>query len=109
MRLHFYSIQRDARYFSYPETFWPDRWLIAAGLQESTEKIAHDQRAFIPFSFGPMNCVGKQLALKDMRMVLCHMMQKLEMRLPEGVTAQDIEKNIAYSRGEVPVVIKRRD
>ena len=56
-----------------------------------------------------MNCVGKQLALKNLRMVLCHMMQKLEIRLPEGITADDVEKNLAYMKGEVPVVITRRD
>ena len=61
--MHFWSVHRDARNFSYPDTFWPDRWLIAEGIQESKEKITHNPDAFIPFSFGPANCVGKNLAM----------------------------------------------
>ncbi|OBZ71623.1 hypothetical protein A0H81_08343 [Grifola frondosa] len=69
--VHFYSVHRDPRNF-YPSTdaFWPDRWLIAAGQkgQQFPENFVHNAAAFIPFSYGPENCVGKALALQEMRM-----------------------------------------
>lgn len=83
-RIHFYSVHTDPRNFSYPYKFWPDRWLIAEGLQESSEKIVHNANAFIPFSLGPANCVGKNVALQEMRMLVCHFMQRLTVRFAEG-------------------------
>ena len=31
----------------------------------------HDEAGFMPFSVGPMNCMGKTLAMQEMQMVLC--------------------------------------
>ncbi|KAJ3546904.1 hypothetical protein NM688_g5462 [Phlebia brevispora] len=96
VRMTFYSFHHHPRYFSYPERFWPERWLIAEGLEHCPEKIAHEPRAFVPFSFGPSNCVGKYLAMQNMRTVLCHMMQKLEISLPEGQDAQSLDAQFTY-------------
>ena len=92
---HLYSIQRDPRYFfPLPDTFWPDRWLIAEGLQESKEKITHNPNAFIPFSFGPSNCVGKNLAILEMRLLVCHIFQKLDLRFPDNWNPQQWEDEL---------------
>ena len=111
--MHFWSVHRDARNFSYPDTFWPDRWLIAEGIQESKEKITHNPDAFIPFSFGPANCVGKNLAMLEMRLVLCHIMQKLNLRFADGWDVSEYEKHIKDMFViEVPplmVMVSRRD
>ena len=54
--VNFLAIQRDPRNFSpFPDTFWPDRWLVAKGLIESPVpegEFVHDTSAFVPFSFG---------------------------------------------------------
>ena len=77
----------------YTAEFWPERWLIASGqlpledarLPSSPSpglasyfedpslyadkslrqkfKFVHNEIAFIPFSYGPMNCAGKGLAM----------------------------------------------
>ncbi|OBZ79546.1 hypothetical protein A0H81_01401 [Grifola frondosa] len=115
--VHFYSIHRDPRYFSpLPESFWPERWLIASGestAQGEMKKIVHEPTAFIPFSFGPANCVGKNLALQEMRMVVCLVMQKLEMRLPEGYNPKDFEEGLqdffVVKKPRLPALIKRRE
>ncbi|PSS01016.1 hypothetical protein PHLCEN_2v4082 [Hermanssonia centrifuga] len=112
-RIHFWSVHRDARNFSYPEKFWPERWLIAEGLQDSPEKITHNPNAFIPFSFGPSNCVGKNLALQEMRMLVCHFMQKLDARFPDGWNPDewegDLEDKLVTKLGHLPVIVERRD
>lgn len=111
--MHFWSVQRDPRNFSYPNNFWPERWLIAEGLQESTEKIIHNSNAFIPFSFGPANCVGKNLAMQEMRMLICHFMQKLDVRFADGWDTKEWERELQdkfiTKIGRLPVVIQRRD
>ena len=112
-RMHFWSVHRDPRNYSYPDTFWPERWLIAEGIQESKEKLTHNPDAFIPFSFGPANCVGKNLAMLEMRLVLCHMMQKLNLRFADDYDPLQWEKDrqdkFAQKLGKLPVIISVRD
>ena len=38
----------------------------------------------MPFSVGPLNCVGKALALLELRMVVCAFFQRFKMRMQEG-------------------------
>jgi cytochrome P450 len=85
--VNFLGIQRDPKNFSpFPNTFWPDRWLVAKSLIECPVpegEFAHETSAFVPFSFGeffhrsrteqngmtqildsgPGSCVGKPLAM----------------------------------------------
>jgi len=51
-----------------------------------TDKLEfiHDTTAFIPFSMGPANCAGKNLALLELRGLLCFVMQKFEFKASEG-------------------------
>jgi len=96
--VHTYSLHRDGRYFfPHPESFWPDRWLPETdrqfplnlfGPNPSPSSINAsailDHTAFIPFSFGPANCVGKNLAILEMRMILSLIFQKFDMRFAGG-------------------------
>ena len=112
-RIHFWSVHRDPRNFSHPGTFWPDRWLIAEGLQALQEKIVHNPNAFIPFSFGPYNCVGKNIAMQEMRLLLCHFVQKLTFRAANeqdfAKYCQAMQDQFVMVVGELPVVVERRD
>ena len=112
-RIHFWSVHRDPRNFSFPNSFWPDRWLIAEGLQESKEKITHNPNAFIPFSFGPSNCVGKNLAILEMRLLVCHIFQKLDLRFPDNWNPQqwedELEDKFIQKVGRLPVIVSVRD
>ena len=114
-RVHFWSIHRDARNFSFPEAFWPERWLVAEGLEPppAGEAFVHNANAFTPFSFGPYNCVGKNIALAEMKQLLCHLVQKLDVRLADGVDPEAYlraaEDMFIYVVGELPVVVQRRD
>lgn len=112
-KFHFWSIHRDARNFSCPDTFWPERWLIAEGIEPSQEKLVHNPNSFVPFSFGPYNCVGKNVALQEMRTLLCHLMHALNFRLPDGYDPQKFEDSLedqfAIKLGELPVIFEHRD
>lgn len=111
-RLHPYTMHHDARNFSHPDVFWPDRWLIAGGHLPSSEKIAHNPDAFMPFSVGPNNCVGKNLALLEMRMLICYVMQRLEMRFVDGWDQrqwlEELDDAFVTRMGKLPVVLQRR-
>ncbi|KAH9015099.1 high nitrogen upregulated cytochrome P450 monooxygenase 2 [Lactarius pseudohatsudake] len=87
--LHTYSIHRDPRNFHTPEAFLPERWLsTGAPVGE------HNTAAFFPFSYGPTICVGKNLALMEMRMVLCWVLRRFRFSSAPGVSHDEWEGKI---------------
>jgi len=120
--LHTYSIQRDPRYFSpYPEDFWPDRWLAPEHRKSLNDvskpldnniKVVHDSRAFIPFSIGPRVCVGKNLAMNEIRIVVSSIVQKFDMRFADGFNSDEwttgLKDFFLLEKGPLPVVLTER-
>lgn len=49
-----YAVMHDERHFSNPESFIPTRWIETESGDESSNRSA-----WIPFSYGPRNCIGK--------------------------------------------------
>ena len=72
----------------------------------------HNTAAFIPFSFGPANCVGKNLAYQEMRTVVCMMMQRLDFRFADGYDPEcwdrDLKDYFVSIKGKLPVVLTPR-
>jgi len=89
LTLHTYSIQRDARNFYRPDEFLPERWL-STGVSAGEHNIA----AFFPFSYGPANCVGKNLAWMEMRMLLTWVIRRFRFSKAPGVTCDEWEGRI---------------
>ncbi|KAG2147601.1 cytochrome P450 [Suillus clintonianus] len=121
--VHTYSLQRDPRNFSpSPDTFWPERWLTPeerAALPSFDSKgmdkfsVIHDTKAFVPFSFGPAHCIGKQLACQEIRMVVCAMMHRLNFRFAEGYDPESWERDLkdyfVATKGSLHVVLSPRN
>ena len=59
-----YSIHRNPAYFDNPESFLPERYLDEKG------DLAASGIAWQPFSRGPKNCIGLELAMLEMRAIL---------------------------------------
>ena len=87
--LHTYSIHRCARYFHTPEAFLPERWL-----SKGAPAGEHNTAAFIPFSYGPTICAGKNLALMEMRMLLCWVLRRFLFSKVPGVDYEEWEGKI---------------
>ena len=119
-------MQRDPRNFSpYPSCFWPERWLLATGdpslspsdpaalgVSAASPGFRHDEAGFIPFSIGPMNCVGKTLAMQEMRTVVCALVQRFTFSLREGWDSREYDRAFkdyfVSTRPKVPVFLERR-
>lgn len=68
--------------------------------------------AFIPFSSGAPNCVGRPVALLALRMVLAWVVLRFDMRLAEGYDVRQWERDLrdyfAFQKGVLPVVLTPR-
>jgi cytochrome P450 len=57
-------VELKAHNFKDPDQFKPERWLGV------THDEPHNLEAFIPFSYGLGVCIGKQIALQNMKSVV---------------------------------------
>lgn len=101
-----YMLHHDPRNFA-PETeaFRPQRWLGAP--EWHTNRLA-----FIPFSAGPAQCVGKTLARIEILMVLSALLRFYDFAFapgshPEG-WLEHVEEHLVIDLPPLPVVLKRR-
>jgi cytochrome P450 len=71
-----------------------------------------DHSAFNPFSYGPANCVGKNLALLELRVVTCFIVQKLEFKAKDGFRMESWEEGVedfsVAKKPPLPVVVETR-
>ena len=63
--------------FTRPDEFLPERW-------KGRGEFANDHREVSqPFSIGPRNCIGRQLAYTEMRLILVHVLWHFDLRLDQ--------------------------
>lgn len=81
------TVQRDARNFSHPELFIPERWLD--GSKETCNKDA-----YIPFSVGSYGCVGKQLALSEQRLITAAVVRNFDLTFAPDFNVSNFEFSV---------------
>ncbi|KAI9691409.1 MAG: hypothetical protein M1820_009681 [Bogoriella megaspora] len=97
-----YAVFRSPTNFADPDEYVPERWLPNAD-----PKYANDKReALQPFSFGPRNCIGRNLANIEVRLILAKLLWHFEFELADK--NQDwINDQMIYTTWEkIPLMIK---
>ncbi|KAI1333564.1 cytochrome P450 ClCP1 [Xylariaceae sp. FL0016] len=70
-----WAINHDPTLWTEPEAFAPERWM-------GDERFKGDQLdAMQPFSVGPRNCIGRNLAYAEMRLILARILYNFDMTL----------------------------
>lgn len=114
-----YAVHRDSQHFSpLPDLFWPDRWLLQdkyilpSGEAIAKEQVNTNRELFMPFSQGPMVCVGKNVAMMEMRAVVCAVIQHFDVEIADKTCFDSYEDDIydifTTKRGTLPVCLKSR-
>ncbi|KAH8764643.1 benzoate 4-monooxygenase cytochrome P450 [Hyaloscypha finlandica] len=82
-----YSACRSGDNFTDPSSFNPERWLGAT-------RFANDKRtAFQPFSTGPRNCLGKNLAYAELRLIVPRTLWNFDLELmPDSQNWHAVQK-----------------
>lgn len=103
-----YVLQRDERCFPSGEEFIPERWLASS---KKEELIKHEE-AFFPFQLGRYGCVGKQLALMQLRAVIARLAFDFDVEFADGEDGVAFDREsmdtFTFTLGELRVVFKER-
>ncbi|KAI1145378.1 cytochrome P450 monooxygenase [Nemania diffusa] len=70
-----WAIYHDPKNFKDPESFIPERWLGDPRFDSD------DKAAFQPFSLGGRNCIGKNLAYAEMKLILARLVWNFDIAL----------------------------
>ncbi|RKP25029.1 cytochrome P450 [Syncephalis pseudoplumigaleata] len=81
-----YALHRSSALWDRPNDFVPDRWLV------SSEQIADMKRAFIPFSFGPRACLGRNLAWMELKLTISALVRRFDIKHEQGGCMDPIYK-----------------
>ncbi|XXG95002.1 hypothetical protein Hte_001262 [Hypoxylon texense] len=73
-----WAINHDSHFWTEPDTFAPERFMGDA-------KFKTDQlEAMQPFSVGPRNCIGRNLAYAEMRLIMAKIIYNFDMKIDNG-------------------------
>ena len=97
-----YTIFRQANIFREPARFWPERWLEVSqgGVIASDQERARAHRACKPFSIGPRNCSGQQVAMMMASVGVANLVRRFEFKLADG-GADTLAKSFEDGRPEL--------
>lgn len=81
---HFSSYHHPQNFHRASE-FLPERWLVKSESVGDASPFAHDNKPCMqPFSFGPRNCLGKNLARAEMRLIMAKLLWMYDLELVDG-------------------------
>ncbi|KAK4222043.1 Tryprostatin B 6-hydroxylase [Podospora fimiseda] len=72
-----YTVFRDSRNFEHPTEFIPERWT-------SKPELVKNKSVFIPFNTGPYACVGKRLAMLEIRRLVAEILWRYDIKVADG-------------------------
>ena len=118
------GIHRDPAYWPRPDDFVPERWLALA----PGDPLHPIKGAYRPFSHGPRNCIGQELAMMELKVFMALTARQFDITLGyEGLDqaaaaankSKDIIRTVGGERGyqisraqpegDLPCYVKARD
>lgn len=81
-----WAISRNQEVYGDPEIFRPERWIVDESTGVTEEEVRRIRANFHPFSKGPGNCVGQNLALMEMLIIIARTIFRLDIRRTPGST-----------------------
>ncbi|KAI0129614.1 Isotrichodermin C-15 hydroxylase [Xylariales sp. AK1849] len=90
-----FATYRNPEYFTQPDEFIPERFL-------GDDRFKNDKREVMQsFSVGPRNCIGRNLAYSEMRLIMARMVWNFDMRIAED-SHDWVEKSEFYLLWDKP-------
>ncbi|EAW19750.1 cytochrome P450 monooxygenase ftmC [Aspergillus fischeri NRRL 181] len=100
-----WSMGRSEAAYVDPAIFNPERWYKHIDLVK-------EKSVFAPFSIGPYSCIGKPLAMMNIRTTVARLIMRFDVRFPEGEDGirwmDAADEHFAMGIHQMPVVLTRR-
>ncbi|PLB54730.1 cytochrome P450 [Aspergillus steynii IBT 23096] len=101
-----YVLGRSERCFVNPNSFIPERWY-------RSPELVRDKTGYAPFSIGPAGCIGKPLALMNLRTTIARLVTQFDFEFAPGENPRQFEEdamdNFILSIGKLMVVLRKRE
>ncbi|KAI9009255.1 cytochrome P450 [Hyaloraphidium curvatum] len=107
--LGFWTMNHDPAIWKEASEFRPERWSFE-GKEEGDGPRWCRRDAFFPFSEGSRDCIGKNFALQELRVLVAHFVSAFDFRMarPEEKVEPREKFIIAPSTGRLDVIVRRR-
>ena len=97
------TIHRDPTYWHRADDFIPERWLVPAG-----HDLYPPKGAWRPFEHGPRNCIGQELAMMEMKIIMVLTLRRFIVQtVYEEVDSRNTKAGINTVYGERGYQIQR--
>ncbi|KAI0534869.1 cytochrome P450 [Xylaria digitata] len=101
-----YSIHRLESSYERADRFIPERWT-------TQQDMVKDNRGFAPFSLGKFGCIGKSLAMIEMRFVIALLLKKFEIEFQGNDKGEalfaDLKDQFTFAPGDLPLRFRMRE
>ncbi|KAI9020328.1 cytochrome P450 [Hyaloraphidium curvatum] len=103
-----WTMHRSPQLWKRARDWWPERWQEAEEAGPGPRTVYKD--AFFPFSMGSRDCVGKNFAMQEMRIMIANFVANYDFRLAEGCeTVAPCENFVVQPTGKkIDMMIRRR-
>ncbi|XRM47948.1 hypothetical protein ABZX51_010898 [Aspergillus tubingensis] len=99
------AMGRSELSYKNPLEFIPERWY-------QQPELINDQSAFVPFNIGTYNCIGKPLALQNLRATVAHLVTTFDVKFAPGNAEKDLTGRskdcFVLYHGELDLIFTRR-
>jgi benzoate 4-monooxygenase len=95
------TIHRNKAAFVGANKFLPDRWL--------TGERSQSEKYFIPFSYGPRACVGRNVAMMELLKVLANVLKRYHFELIDPARETLLREGFLVKPTELWVRMTRRE
>ena len=88
-----WALGRNEDVYGDVNVFRPERWISSddADILNTESEVLKLKRSFHPFSIGPMNCAGQNLAILELQMVIARTVWGMDFRQVQGHHPEKIE------------------
>lgn len=93
-----WSLHYNEEYFKDAYVYRPERWIADDKTGVTAEDVAHALSSWYPFSAGPCNCVGKNLAILELMLATARTLYQMDVRVPPGSTLGEGSPNLGWGR-----------
>ncbi|KAL1793786.1 hypothetical protein ACET3X_008768 [Alternaria dauci] len=104
--IHQWAVHHNPNNFSLPDTFKPERWLSPDHPLYDPQFSADKKAAFQPFSFGPRNCIGKNLAYAELRLIAARFFWNFDIALHPDSSGWPDKQRVFTLWEKIPLMVQ---